>query len=755
MPELLYEVGVDPTPLETGVTAIEARLAESGVRMAEAPAKYAKASAAAFEEIYASEGRLDKFRKQAAFDRMTDQEKVATLQHEGLSLLAQIQGMEGASAEKSALMLEYEKKKSQIFDLNKKITAESTTEIQKQDDAAKGTVGTMGSLNKSIENLKKGFKDMGVDLKGAGLGIIFAAVVSLGKEAIENAQKQRDEYERIKKPLDMNTASLARFGDALDSIKGSASKFVGYALSGWTLIGDSIGSAVNRMRGLSEAQEKYAEQSQKAADIAQKRIEKLKEEQHNVDAIASATKNLEEARRQSALNRATDEQKFALLLAENIRLREQLKNTEQGTVLFYERQQKLLENGIELNRQSVVLAKQEADIQQGQLKSDKDLSLTYQEKSTVLAKERNVLLQELQKLERGSNDYAEINNKLDANGVELIRLQREHRRAMNLDQADMLEMVKLQIKLAVGGTDAERGRFEVLKLQKEEKKYQAQIEELIIAKLDRELNPAEEKSLKTAIEKSDKLDGQLKVYEEIVVEINKANDAEKAGQQIIANGNKIVDLRHSSLLVDRDALAAQADLLQKQIESNNTIISTVFDRTHSEGEVTVRLRDQNKQLQDQLATIKDIQNSWGGVWGPLGLHNLGNISTDVLNAMAKQKRDEMDRIVREYDQKGYSALGGNARRDNFTLQSEIDSIASELSFRQDFVNAYNRGGRAEALQQYVAQGRDAASFDVAFANMNSWASGQDTLNQKTDQISKTLTAISGQLSKSGIFPGPS
>jgi hypothetical protein len=65
--DLMYSVGLDATPLEAGVTQVERRLEDAGVKFAEAPRKYANESAKAFEEVFAAEGKLSKYRDEVAF----------------------------------------------------------------------------------------------------------------------------------------------------------------------------------------------------------------------------------------------------------------------------------------------------------------------------------------------------------------------------------------------------------------------------------------------------------------------------------------------------------------------------------------------------------------------------------------------------------------------------------------------------------------------------------------------------------------
>lgn len=358
--ELQYGVGVDATDLNTGVTAVEARLDAAGVKFEEGPRKFAKESAAAFEETFAAEDKLAKFRSQAAFNRMDSEEQLSTLRQQALGLFEKIGTMEGQSAEKSTLQLELEKKKADIFQLSGKLVAEQTAEIVKQTPAHEKNTGLIGALHDGTEKVKKGFKDMGISLEGAGLGILLAGIVNLGKEAVANAQKQRDEYDRLGKPLDTATRSMAGLGDALASVKKLGVDSVGFLLGGFTQLGDLLGSSINRLRGISEATENIAAASGRAADAAEARVKKLKEEQHDTEKIASAQKSLDEARRAAAYEQADLLGKLNILTTERAKLAEQIKNTEQGTVAYFERQEELLKTEQKIRSVTAELGKKAA-----------------------------------------------------------------------------------------------------------------------------------------------------------------------------------------------------------------------------------------------------------------------------------------------------------------------------------------------------------------------------------------------------------
>jgi len=322
-------------------------------------AKKAEESAKAFEQIFSGEEKLAELRAKNAFAQMDNEGKLSVLRTQASGLLEKISAMEGVSAEKLALQVQYEDKKSQIFGINQKLIAEATqntiantTEIAKQP-------GLLGKVSDVTDLIKKGFKDIGVSIQGAGMGVFVALVSKLGAEAVANAQKTRDEYDKLGKSVDTSTRSMAAFGDGIDAAKKGAVSMVGFIISGYTQIGDLLGSVINRMRGISEAQENIAQSAQRDADAAVKRLEKLKEEQRDVAKVAAAKQAMIEAEEQAAYDRLDNQGKLQSLLNQNIKLNEQIANTEKDTVKYYERKKALQENLNKLKEIGNTLAEEE------------------------------------------------------------------------------------------------------------------------------------------------------------------------------------------------------------------------------------------------------------------------------------------------------------------------------------------------------------------------------------------------------------
>jgi len=139
-----------------------------------------------------------------------------------------------------------------------------------------GFTAGMAKANNAIEDTKKSLKGFG----GASLvnTIGVAGVIAGFKAVLNNAQEVRDELEKMGKPVDAATASVARYGDAWDEVKKTLSEATVFSLSIFTRTGEAIGSFINRMRGITAEQEAQREQSAKDADRLEKQLnEKLLE----------------------------------------------------------------------------------------------------------------------------------------------------------------------------------------------------------------------------------------------------------------------------------------------------------------------------------------------------------------------------------------------------------------------------------------------------------------------------------------------
>jgi hypothetical protein len=710
---------------QTMVQQLDKRFSEMGISMGEAPKKFAEESAKAFQQVFDEqermadewtalknkqatdeEGRIKKsaqasadvfremqsaeeklaaFRAEKAMRRLTAEEQMQTLWAQSEAIQTEIDAIEGQTVRKTELQLQQEQKKAQIYDIHQKTLRET---VPLQEESAKNTnkqnvdLSTMEGLTKGI---KKGFQDMGLALKGTGIGLAIAEFVSLGKEAIANAQKQRDEYEKMAKPLDGATTSMARFGDAIDGIKKGTVTAVGFVVGGFTQLGDLIGSTINRMRGINEAQESIAEQSERAAKAQEARANKLKEEQHDVERVAAARKAAADAEKQTRQEAMTDEQKFGALFMENVKIREQLRNIEAGTTAHFEKQRELQENISALRKADVAAVTKRAEAELAGIQQVGQLDITYGEKRATLEKERAALQAELRSLQKGTTEYAKAENDLRQKGIDLIKLDREWRKATTLDQAQTLELIKLEQKAKIGLTDAERARLSILRDQLKMNQLQYQIAELLEAKVTRGLTPAEEKRLKE--------------------------------------------------------LFKQVDSLTVQIAQKEKLSAVVVDQTKSEANVTSEIRDQNKALQEQADLEKKIteekarQQTFYGV----ARTDYNDESNEVIQARLLKNRTK----IQELQEKSFGDSAGA-----FIYSYQIASLQNEINAMEQTLAARKNAARLDDLYGPVVGASMFPGDPKYFSQLAEMSRGQNVSAQitadKVSQIHGLLTDLLGR-----------
>jgi len=132
----------------------------------------------------------------------------------------------------------------------------------------------MAKANNAIEDTKKSLKGFGGSSLVNTIGV--AGVIAGFKAVLNNAQEVRDELEKMGKPVDSATASVARYADSWDAVKKALQSTAVSGLGFFTQVGEGIGSLINRMRGVTAEQEAQRDQSAKDADRLEKQAkEKL------------------------------------------------------------------------------------------------------------------------------------------------------------------------------------------------------------------------------------------------------------------------------------------------------------------------------------------------------------------------------------------------------------------------------------------------------------------------------------------------
>jgi hypothetical protein len=125
----------------------------------------------------------------------------------------------------------------------------------------------------SLKEFKNTAEGMGLDLRKLALSTIFIGIGHAITQVIDNAQKMRDEFEKMGKPLDASVKRVAEFGDAIDGMKKAVVSASIEAVSFINLAGEGWGSFINRLKGVSLESEKASVGIAKAADKAVASIE--------------------------------------------------------------------------------------------------------------------------------------------------------------------------------------------------------------------------------------------------------------------------------------------------------------------------------------------------------------------------------------------------------------------------------------------------------------------------------------------------
>lgn len=169
-----------------------------------------------------------------------------------------------------------------------------------------GFTAGMAKANNAIEDTKKSLKGFGGASLVSTIGV--AGVIAGFKAVLSTAQEVRDELEKMGKPVNAATASVARYGDAWDQIKKTLSEATVFSLSIFTRTGEAIGSFINRMRGITAEQEAQREQSARDADKLEKQLnEKLLERAQIEKKLAAEKKKTNEDAFAAFIKREQDE----------------------------------------------------------------------------------------------------------------------------------------------------------------------------------------------------------------------------------------------------------------------------------------------------------------------------------------------------------------------------------------------------------------------------------------------------------------
>lgn len=181
-----------------------------------------------------------------------------------------------------------------------------------------------GTVVKGFSREAKGF--LGDVSKGLVGAAIFGEFIKLGKEAVAEAQKLRDEADRLGEPLATTTRSLANLGDGFKGVFQGAKNLVGFIISGWAMVAEGIDQAALSLAGFNIASGEELERfrqierqtTQTLAAIAKAR------EANSPDKIAAAEAKLAEQRRKNAMEEKNAGERYIAIMQERIQLEEKV-----------------------------------------------------------------------------------------------------------------------------------------------------------------------------------------------------------------------------------------------------------------------------------------------------------------------------------------------------------------------------------------------------------------------------------------------
>lgn len=550
-------------------------------------------------------------------------------------------------------------------------------------------------------------------------GGIVEAVKGFFEMAIKSAEANTS-------ATDENAAAVRRFGEDMKKMHGDVGSIAMNIVGTFNRVGESIGGATRKVieyfqaavlgnRDNMEAQE-AAEESEKRAEEMERAfaIEKKKYGE-DFKRVNAEIKQTEASINDEKLKSMSSEQKLAALAEDRSKIQKEINSGTLNALQMREHELELLKNTkeemavqaeMQKKFQSDKIAQNKAELE-AQLKG-----LSVQQQIKLLTddlKSNQAIVTELKKSGADATimeaQQQELVNKLTAVKGEAEKQILETKKKIIGTVQDELEYLALQHKMTLGiATGPEELRFKQIQQQRKEREIVLQLEKLTTQVIDeagnainQKLTPAEEKRYKELEKQKKKID-----------------------EQLVATGKLLgnVDALTGAAAAEANAQASVTAEYEKQVE-----------------------------LASKLSSM-------AGSGSPLGLHNLGSISSDVLEAKVAELQREYDQGKIDWNSSGATGnravIGSTYENSNYYLASEIDSVKSELAFRAKLQAAFASGGRAGALQEFVAGGGDPLSFDTAMANMNSWSQGNTQTANQLGDIQGTLAKINGTIAN--VFP---
>lgn len=278
-----------------------------------------------------------------------------------------------------------------------------------------GLRAAIADANKAVNDFSKESKKAGISLgSGLGFGVLLFQARRFFDAVINDAQKTRDEFEKVGRSVPDTVRSVAALADGIDSLKRTSIEWGTSFLSVITRAGEGIGMFINRLRGISREQEQQREEAARNADRLEKERDKAYAERASKEK-ARAEREREEAAR-AADKRAEDEFNNLIKVSDAQKKLSERKKQDAFETLSLE--QKILTD----QKASLEIAKQIADYK----------------KNGVLSTNDQLKVIELQ------NQQLDINNRLAENRADLAkRTADEEARiaASQRQQADTLNAI--------------------------------------------------------------------------------------------------------------------------------------------------------------------------------------------------------------------------------------------------------------------------------------------------------------------------
>ncbi len=220
--------------------------------------------------------------------------------------------------------------------------------------------------------------NLGGFLKGTFAATIVAGMIAGFRDAISAAMTLRDETLKTGGSVDLNTAAVARFGDALLGVKNGSKGLVREVFTNvigfLNQVGESAGGLWNKILGGGR------EERAKANEEAEAHVAVL-------EAGMDASRKLGDFRKQAAYDAASEEEKINLLLKDNVRLMNEQAQFGRETAAWKERELTIEQNNRKMHEVDLSIQKHAAD--EAKKRNDEAVK-QFEKQNELLAKRREL-----------------------------------------------------------------------------------------------------------------------------------------------------------------------------------------------------------------------------------------------------------------------------------------------------------------------------------------------------------------------------